>query len=271
MLNLGECYTNNTRIFLIEEENGFRLRKKAIEPRIFRKHFNHAEFIGEELCHIRHLNCVHYFLIGEGCYNIRFEVPYKAAYKNGYRIRLGSIDFRDRRQYDYFHITDSCLGGVGDHLESILDLTPTEKNRVELLDEIEEMFALDTFMGQTDRYGENVYFARNKKTGEIHLAPLFDFEYSLKSTNMNRDLIYGNDLHSFRNEEDYIEFIQEHPEFADKLRSYLDVDLLEIIERSYRSRGLRLPEHTIPFYLSFEEERKEFIRRITEEQKKRTK
>lgn len=275
MLNLGECYTNSTRILLIEEEkrnsNFFLLGRKRIEPRIFRKHFNHAEFIGEELCHVRHLRCVHFFLIGEGGYNLRFEAPYKDVCGYGYRIRLGSMDFRDRRQYDYFHIEDTYGDGVRDYLEIILKLAPNEQNRRELLDEIEEMFALDTFMGQTDRYRGNVYFEVDKKTGVIHLAPLFDFEYSLKSTTMNKELIYGNVLHSFRKEEDYIDFINEHPEFVDKLRSYLDVNLLETIERSYRSRGLKLPEHTIPFYLAFEEERKAFIRQIIEKPKIRTK
>ena len=276
MFSLDECITDSTRFYLIKPEEQkkrkfFRFfKQKDYEKRIFRKDFNHAEFVGEELCNVRNLRCARFFLIGEGgLYQINRTAPFSDIKGQGYQLRLGSYDFRDPVAFDYFQIVDTGLRNDHDYLEDILEFAPTDENRRELLDEIEEMFALDTFMGQTDRYWNNVIFERNKKTKEIHLAPLYDFEYSLKSSSMDPDMMYGNVLHNFRGEEDYIAFIQEHPEFADKLKYYLDVDLLEVIQRAYRSKGIKLPEYSIPHYLAFEQERKDFIRRVTGDQKER--
>ena len=181
-MGVNECLQDGTRIYLIREEDKKKKRftlfkSKKNERRIFRKDFNHAELVGEELCNVRNLRCSHFFLIGEGYYHLNRTEFYEDIEDKGYNIRLGSYDFRDPVKYDYFQIADSILGSEHDYLEEILEFAPTTENRYQLLDEIEEMFALDTFMGQTDRYWNNVIFERDKETKEIHLAPLYDFEY----------------------------------------------------------------------------------------------
>lgn len=268
-MSLEECLVNDTKIFLVGEEKkrikrkGFSLVRKTPEIRIFRKDFNHAEIVGEALCSIRNLRCAHFFLIGESLHPFPHWVSYSDIRKSGIQIRLGSYDFRDMENYEYFQVCDIGLKDNHSFLEDILNMAPTEENQNELLNEIEELFALDTFMGQTDRYSTNILFERNKKTGELHLAPLYDFEYSLKKCYMDSKMIYGNFLHPFRTREDYLAFIQEHPEFKIKLKSYLDVDLTETIQRSFRRHGLHIPNSKIPYYKDFEDGRKEFIKSIT--------
>lgn len=271
MMGVNECLQDGTRIYLIREEDKKKKRftlfkSKKNERRIFRKDFNHAELVGEELCNVRNLRCSHFFLIGEGYYHLNRTEFYEDIEDKGYNIRLGSYDFRDPVKYDYFQIADSILGSEHDYLEEILEFAPTTENRYQLLDEIEEMFALDTFMGQTDRYWNNVIFERDKETKEIHLAPLYDFEYSLNSSYINPNCLYDNVLHTFKSEQDYKDYIEKRPEFAEKLKFYLDIDLVDVIERSYRAKGLKVPEHVIPFYEKFEKERKDLIRRVTGEE-----
>lgn len=60
MMYLGECITDNTNIYLVGEDYR-KKEKRGLERRIFRKNFNHAEIIGEELCKIRNLSCPHFF------------------------------------------------------------------------------------------------------------------------------------------------------------------------------------------------------------------
>lgn len=258
MMSIKDCLTDNTQIYLVSSQDS-----KAQGKKIFRKLFNPSELIGEELCKIRNLKCTHYFIIGEGNYHVNRNVLYSKIRRKNYHIKLGSYDFRDFKENEYCQIHNTFVENWHDYFVEILELAPTEENRRQLLDEIEEMFALDTFMGQTDRYFNNIIFSRNRKTKEIHLAPLFDFQYSLKSTFLYSDTIYGNILHSFKDENAYREFIAEHPEFEDKLKAYLDVDLIEVIKRCYRSRGLQLPEEAIPFYREFEKSRKELIKTVT--------
>ncbi len=277
MFSLGESLTDNTRVLLLKPEEikkkslfGF-FRQQAGEKRIFRKDFNHAELVGEELCNIRNLRCAHFFLIGEGYYRVNRAAPFKEISGEGYQLKLGSYDFRNPQEYDYFQIEDHSLYSSHDHLDEVLNMTPNETNRKELLDDVEELFALDTFMGQTDRYWNNIIFERNKKTKEIRIAPLYDFEYSLNPLDIDRNCIYDNALHSFKTEKDYVDFIEKHPEFAEKLRFYLDIDLMDTMQRCYRAKGLKVPEHVIPYYADFEKERKDLIRRVTEKQITRAK
>ena len=277
MFSLGESITDDTRILLIKPEE---MKKRSLfsffrqqkgEKRIFRKDFNHAELIGEELCNIRNLRCAHFFLIGEGYYRVNREAPFREISNDGYQLKLGSYDFRDPKEFDYFQLDNYSAFSDTDHLEDVLNMTPNEKNRKELLDDIEEMFALDTFMGQTDRFWNNVIFEKNKRTGEIRMAPLYDFEYSLNPMDLDPNMIYQNVLHDFKDEKAYVDFIDEHPEFAEKLRFYLNIDLVATMERCYRAKGMRVPLHTIPFYQDFEKSRKDLIRRVTEKQNIRAK
>ena len=273
MLSLSECLTDETKIYLVKPEEKKERKwlniknRRNKEKRILRRDFNHADLIGVELCdmrsHVRNLRCSRFFLIGEGYYSVNHGARYKDIEGKGYQLKLGSYDYRDPDNYEYFKIDYDPQKRNQEYLDDVLAMAPTEENRAQLLDDIEELFALDTFMGQTDRYWNTVVFERNKETKEVRLAPISHFEHSLKTSEQDRNQIYGNVLHNFKTEQDYIDFIKEHPEFADKLRFYLGVDLIDAIKRAYRLQGLELPESVVPFYKQMEDDRKVLIKRVT--------
>ena len=266
MITLGECLTDDTKIYLVPIVIETRSYPFLLLPKpgfIYRKDFNHAEFVGEELCEIRKLKCAHYFLIGETGSPTQRLVRYGDVSQRGYQIKLGSYDFK-KAGYEYFDLNSFCTarGDYPNRLEKILGMAPNQKNRMELLEEIEEMFALDIYMGQTDRIPSNIMFQRNILTREIHLAPLFDFQYSLKLGYLLEKNIYDNSLFSMEDMESIKNFLKDHPEFFEKLESYLKVDLAEVVRSSYYGRGLKVPEEKYPYFREFDKNRKELIKTI---------
>lgn len=264
MLTLNECVLSDTRFLLVKPDDG----KKKIslikpkEKKMYRKNFNHAEFVGEQLCGLRNLKCAHYFLIGEGHLQVNRVARYGELRPSWYEFKLASYDFKEP-MHQYFDL-DSFEIPRGDYpnaLAAVLSMAPNEKNRKELMNEIEEMFALDIYMGQTDRIPSNIMFQRNM-LGEIHLAPLYDFQYSLKGGYGKPSCIYDNALFPMKNKKQMKEFLQEHPEFVGKLEEYLDMDLTEAVRWGYRAKGLKVPEPKFEYYRQFEEERKELIKNI---------
>lgn len=260
MMYVGECLTNDSRVLLIGIDN-FGYSDKPGCRKVFKKKFNHAEFVGEELCSLRGMESAHYFLIGEGAYNRSFQVNYGEIKDCKFDIKIGSFDFREPG-YDYFYIDDASVSGNRELLDMVLSMCPSEENQAALLDEILEMFAIDTFMGQTDRSNKNIMFMRNKDTREVHLAPLYDFQYSLKNSYLDPNTIYNNPLHCFSSIDDYKKFIEEFPEFGERLKDYLDIDLSSIIRRCYRYRGLTVPDEKFPFFKELEDGRKELIKKV---------
>ncbi len=261
MMDITECIQDNTSLYIVGDDTHKRRRFfKKKEPKIYRKHFNHAEFIGEELCGIRNLRCVHYFLIGEGSFHLNSYMNYGDIQDKCYAIKLGSYDFKNPDS-EYFYIRDYSKSSNVNYLDVLLSYTSSDKNYCELLDEVEEMFALDTYMGQMDRFSTNILFELDSKD-EIHLSPLFDFEYSLKSSYLDSHCIYGNTLFHFRTLDDYYEFLNAHPEFYDKLKSYLDVNLDDVVRRCYQVRGLVVPKDKYYYYQEFDENQKKLIKKI---------
>lgn len=58
-------------------------------------------------------------------------------------------------------------------------LNEKESDKEMLIHHILEMMAIDLYMIQTDRKGANIQFQKNKETGVIDLAPLYDFSNCL--------------------------------------------------------------------------------------------
>ena len=100
--------------------------------------------------------------------------------------------------------------------------------------------------------------------GNIRLAPLYDFEYSLSKNllRMGNSDLYTSDLYSFDTIEDCQEFIRKYPMFRDILSSYLNVNLVDVISRSYSRRGLTIPNDRWNFYMDFDQKQKEKIQKI---------
>lgn len=264
MISIYECLRDDTRIYLTRDEpwkNGRRkLFSKIEEPRMYIKNFNHAEFIGESLCNIKNIKCAHYFLVGVGLKKEDRMANYGDIKDKSYDIRIGSCDFKDK-DHAYFSINCTNILEPSEGLNLVLGMCPNEDNKNELMDEIIRMFALDVFMGQQDRYFNNMIFSSDD-IGNIHLANLYDFEISLKSTYIDPDFIYKNDLHSFKDIDSFRKFIYRFPRLGEELESYLDIDLVKTATFSYDVRNLDFPEHIIKYLKSFEDNRKTLIKRI---------
>lgn len=264
MISIYECLRDDTRIYLTRNEPWKSGKKrfflKSEEPRMYIKNFNHAEFIGEALCNIKNIKCAHYFLVGVGLKKEDRMANYGDIKGMGYDIRIASCDFKDK-EHAYFSMSCSNILEASEGLELVLGMCPNEDNKIELMDEIIRMFALDVFMGQQDRYFNNMIFSSDD-IGNIHLANLYDFEISLKSTYIDPDFIYKNDLHLFKDIDSFREFICRFPRFREELESYLDIDLVKTTIFSYDVRDLNFPEHIIKYLKSFEDERKTLIKQI---------
>ena len=258
-MTIEECLENDTPLVMIKEERK-RKKKEEEQPIIYKKPFNHAEFIGESLCKRREIKCATFFLSAYVPYKVSKIEKYGRIKKYHPIIWISSFDFKKEGKA-YFHGTGKP-GQTGGCLNRVLGLTPTKKNQEELLDEIEEILALDTYMGQTDRHERNIIFEEDKKTKEIHLAPVFDFEYSLKSSYLDPNKIYENAIYPLRNLEDYKAFLEKHEKMREKLKYYLELSMPQIVKESFEEHGLTIPEEKIPFYKDFDKNRKELIRKI---------
>lgn len=262
-MDLSECLTNGTSFYLTRD----RSMKKSIfykdeTPELFIKDFNHAEFVGEELCAIKNIRCAHYFLVGIGMCNLKRIAKHGDIIRgnNHYKYKIASYDFRDSTK-KYKHLAD--YGFQGDNkFEQLLDRAPTIENREELCSDLLDMLALDIYMGQDDRTDRNILLELDHEE-RIRLAPLYDFEYSLKGNYLGGKVIHGDcDLIDLNDPEFLQEFIEEYPEFREKLSGYLDIDLCKVISRAYTRQGLVIPSDKWHFYQEFDEDRKEVIKKI---------
>ena len=258
MFKLENCLTPDTKLLVLyyKEKTIFKSRM----GKIYRKNFNHAEFVGQELCDMRNIPTARYIVIGECPFHREGYMRYSDLNPKYYDLRLGSYDFK-RDDYTYFCLSKDELN-QGESLNVLLSYCPTTENKKQVLDELQELIALDTYMGQTDRTESNIIFSKNKKTQDIHLAPIFDYEYSLRKQYLSPYYIYENPITRFDSEEDYKYFMEKYPELREKLKFYLDVDLKDTIKRAYASRGLVIPNKYYQFYQEFDEERKELIQKI---------
>lgn len=260
MMILGECVTDKTVVHVIGK-NYRKKEEKGLVKRIFRKNFNHAEIIGEELCSIRNLSCPHFFLVADSMDNNDKEVLYNYALRRGLNVMLGSYDFT-RNDLIYFTINDIANEGKN-NLEKILSMCSSLENRRVLIDEICELFALDIYMGQSDRFSNNIMFSINPSNGDVHLAPIYDFQFSLKKGYTNSEKIYDNQICPIMTFSDLSKFIKDYPGLLEMLKTYLDVDLVSTIKLSYEKHGMCVPDDKLRFYSDFETDRKKLIKKIT--------
>lgn len=258
MLYINECINYDTPVRLVCEKEKKPLFGKA-EPKIYFKNFNHAEFIGEELCGIRNIRCAHYFIAGLTKFKINKTLKRGEIDKYSPSIGIGSQDFMEQgKKYKYL---DDYEEKADNGFESMLRNTKNDENKKQLCRDMLEMLALDIYMGQSDRSEVNIMFEEDRE-GNIRLAPLYDFEHSLNSTCIDNNNLYINCLYNFKTIDDCKEFIKQYPLFRDILASYLNVDLISIISRSYGRRGLTIPSDRWNFYMDFDQKQKEKIQKI---------
>lgn len=260
MIQIKNCLHNDTPILMVNEpkKKGFTLIKHPI--RYYVKDFNPAEFIGEELCLMRGIRSCHYDLASIGGLFYKGRMPYSEVAKRGTSIKIASLDFK-RKDCTYKTSYQLIPNSKKDYFEEILDCANGEENREQLRHELYEMMALDTFMGQTDRYATyNNYQFEETPDHMLHLAPLYDFEHSLKKLNSG-EISFG-DFTPFGYVDEAREIVDEHPEFGTLLETYLDVDLTSTIKSAYAKRRMSVSDQDLVSYQEFEEAQKEKIKRI---------
>lgn len=201
------------------------------KPLIHHKCFDFTEFIGEDLASIRNIRSAHYFPVCLGKKGTIFTQS---------NLRVGSYDFFESgNTYKFYQDFDFGDIDFNKQFLRLLEMCPSEKNRDELLDEFLELIALDTYMVQGDRSGNLLYEIH--EDGEIHLAPVFDYEVSLDASvfNSNSKVLcdnYINDFFYLFDDDDYYDLMNRYPQFRDKLKSYLDVSLCERVRKVVKER-----------------------------------
>lgn len=128
----------------------------------------------------------------------------------------------------------------------------------QVLDKMLKLIAIDLKMGQVDRNEENIIFKRNKVTGELDLAPAFDFTNAYVSSSY-----YKNPFLFLRlNHKSLADFIREFPkirEYIDALQSVsMDVMMDGILEKS----GVAFEKAEIAFYQSFDKGRSRMLKKF---------
>ena len=260
MMDIYECLRPDTMIYLTRDRSTKKgLFYKDEKPELFVKDFNHAEFIGEELCNIRNLRCAHYFVVGCDTYDLKRTIRC-GDIDRYFKYGIASYDFKDPKK-KYKLLADYKLSG-NDKFHTMLSKTDSDRNREELYYDMLELLALDIYMGQTDRTDRNIAFELDKDNN-TSLSPLYDFEYSVNPSLIGKrtiqgfsDLIFLNDLKIIK------DFIRKHPEFGDILKEYLDIDLCDVIYRAYAKRGLGIPDSKWQYYEEFEDDRQKVIKKI---------
>lgn len=254
MISLEDCITDETPITFVNKipERAYEFSDGS-DKIIFAKKFSVNEFIGEKLARIRKIRTPEYFLVlendflGKCCYG---ELDSKKIEN----IKIASYDFREKG-YNYFNINEYGIGDNGFY--SLLYLCPTEENCLELTNEILEMFALDTYMSQTDRFYYNIILkiAEDKK---INLASIYDFGDSF----LEEVDYYLNTLLSFPSDNEYIGYTRLFPQFGEMLADYVDVDLEKQIKEILEEKGLSDRNIDFQFYRDFSNRKSKFFQRI---------
>ena len=120
------------------------------------------------------------------------------------------------------------------------------------------MFALDVYMGQKDRNHWNFIF--EKYDNNIHLGPLYDYEYSFGRIDDN--ISYKNPLYNFCCTDDYEILYNIFPQFLDNLKFYEKLDLISIINEIGTELKLNLKNSDIEYYKSQEELSQKVLQKI---------
>ena len=263
MIYLRECLTEDTPIYVSNGHESLLSRLHHRNEKLFTKDFNHAEFIGEELCILKNIRSAHYFLSGISPHNYRTYIPFREAKQIAYGIGISSQSFL-KPKCEYKSVTQYGLSQYDSNIfEEMLKRANGEKNREELCNDMLKLLALDIYMGQTDRFAYNYLFEEDKEHN-IRLAPIFDFQYSVCPSYISPDAIGYGDLHSFHSIEDCREFAKKYPKFLEYLASYLDENLLSVSKSAYAKRRMIIPERSIELFQKFDHNQKEKIKRIVQ-------
>lgn len=236
----------NTPIVFAEKKNDSIAVISSGLPDIYYKSFDINEFIGEQLASVRNIRSNHYFPL---CFDFNNRGRGEKSNFDRKNIMVGSFDFM-KEGIRYFTAPMLPFYYDGASFSTILDMCNGDKNREEFVNENLEMLGLDVYMSQYDRKGNAYYeFYPN---GEIHLAPVFDYEASLDKFDAKK-FEYASDFFQFMTIDDYQEMMVKYPHFREILQSYLDVDLVGQLILMARNRKFDITGIDFESYKRYDE------------------
>ena len=193
------------------------------------------ELIGEQLAIILEIPVVHY------------EIAQKKDV-----IGLMSENFVKKDQDYYFMKNLRILTNFYDdtNLSKIQTNCKDQKNYQELLSELLKMIAIDLYSSQEDRNLTNIQFTR--KEGELHLAPLYDFEDSFREVNQYK---YSSALLGLS-----IQDIKKYPQLKKYLGKLFETKIKTVLEQIEDERKILIPNTIKDTYNKFEQDRQMILK-----------
>lgn len=261
MKNISECITRDTEIVFAKNDLVYG-NVVYSEKKIYWKCFSVNEFIGEALAKKGNIRTSNYFFIAFSNEERKRPFINSRRYYDKLDLNVGSYDFKEDGKRYYSLTKFGGLNGFNafDEFHDILKCCPNDENKRQLTNEILEMFALDIYMAQKDRWGANVMIEVDSNN-QIHLAPLFDYTLSFDKSSL-KQMKYTNDLYVLDTKEDYEKLMEEFPNFSEILSSYQSVDLLKVIEEDFDDRKLNFSKFNFDRYKDFEEATQKRLRKI---------
>ncbi len=180
------------------------------------------------------------------------SIHYKIAENRGF-IGLLSKNFLKPNQ-QYFFMKDLKLMSQfydTSNLEKIRKLCKDDENYKELLSEIFKLVAIDLYMNQEDRNFTNMQFTR--KDGELHLAPLYDFEDSCREPFTPE---YSSAFLGMQVEE-----VDKYPLLGEYLNKLYSAKIGTVLEQIEDERKLLIPTPIKEKYEAYEEDRRMMLKR----------
>lgn len=225
------------------------------KPEIYHKDFDVVEFIGEELATIRGVNSNHYFPVS---FLKPGDVRKKSILFDNENTRVGSYSFCEDGKA-YLVASTLTLGMPDKSFESIFEWCKDENNKKTFLKQNLEMFGLDIYMCQQDR-PLNCYYVFDEFE-RLSLGPMFDYEESLEMI-ADDDFEYRSDFVYLGDIDDYHEMMVKYPQLVEILKSYLDVDLVNVIKSMAVKRNFDVSGLDLDLYKRFDEQSHKRLEKI---------
>lgn len=220
----------------------------------YKSDFAFYELLLKELFEEFNLKCVDFLL---------------ASYQNNLGVMSKNFRRNDTFYYTYDtfiknHFNVSSIRHIYlDDFDTLLSQIVGNKNRIEIVNSLSRLLAIDFFTGQMDRGKYNIIF--EKKDGFISLAPFTDNGSSFRN-------IYPQHIHSCLGDlnfpssttvvsEEYntLLLIIKNKEFRDCLIRCLDIDMEEIIKRTLDKYNIYISDEEKTFIMDYIDKKKSVI------------
>lgn len=142
-------------------------------------------------------------------------------------------------------------------LNNIRDYCVDDINFQVVLKSIFKMFAIDIYMGQTDRGTSNLKFEKYD-TRYFDLAPLYDYSEAQWDENIS----YKNPLYNFNCKDDYDLFFSTYPSSLEFIKKIKEKNIMEILRKVEYSKSIKLPQEVIDIYSKREENTQKKLEKI---------